>query len=96
MDQGRGRRNYRLCYIEIEPGSTWENGYCESFNACCRDELLNGVRHSIPCETLVNRDRGSGDGITLRNGRISVEAVSLIKVLAIGYKPTVAESFIPM
>ena len=26
----------------IEPGSTWENGYCESFNARFRDELLNG------------------------------------------------------
>ena len=26
----------------IEPGSPWENGYCESFNARMRDELLNG------------------------------------------------------
>ena len=26
----------------IEPGSPWENGYCESFNARFRDELLNG------------------------------------------------------
>ena len=26
----------------IEPGSRWENGYCESFNARFRDELLNG------------------------------------------------------
>jgi putative transposase len=26
----------------IEPGSPWENGYCESFNAKLRDELLNG------------------------------------------------------
>ena len=26
----------------IEPGSTWENGYCESFKAKLRDELLNG------------------------------------------------------
>jgi len=25
----------------IEPGSLWENGYCESFNARLRDELLN-------------------------------------------------------
>ena len=25
----------------IEPGSPWENGYCESFNAKRRDELLN-------------------------------------------------------
>jgi putative transposase len=26
----------------IEPGSHWENGYCESFNRKLRDELLNG------------------------------------------------------
>ncbi len=26
----------------IEPGSPWENGYCESFNTKLRDELLNG------------------------------------------------------
>jgi len=25
----------------IEPGSPWENGYCESFNGRMRDELLN-------------------------------------------------------
>ncbi len=26
----------------IEPGSPWENGYCESFNGRFRDELLDG------------------------------------------------------
>jgi putative transposase len=26
----------------IEPGSPWENGYCESFNSKFRDEFLNG------------------------------------------------------
>ena len=26
----------------IEPGSPWENSYCESFNSKLRDELLNG------------------------------------------------------
>jgi len=25
----------------IEPGSPWENGYCESFNSKLRDEYLN-------------------------------------------------------
>ena len=25
----------------IEPGSPWENGFCESFNSKLRDELLN-------------------------------------------------------
>ena len=28
--------------LYIEPGSPWENGYCESFNGTLRDELLNG------------------------------------------------------
>ncbi len=27
--------------LYIEPGSPWENGYCESFNSRLRDELLN-------------------------------------------------------
>ncbi len=26
----------------VEPGSPWENGYCESFNLKLRDELLDG------------------------------------------------------
>jgi len=26
----------------IEPGSPWENGYCESFNGKLRDEFLDG------------------------------------------------------
>ena len=26
----------------IEPGSPWENGFCESFNSKLRDELLAG------------------------------------------------------
>ncbi len=28
--------------VHIEPGSPWENGYAESFNARLRDELLDG------------------------------------------------------
>ncbi len=32
----------------IEPGSPWENGYVESFNARLRDELLDGeIFHSL-------------------------------------------------
>jgi putative transposase len=34
--------------VYIEPGSPWENGYCESFNSKLRDEFLNGeVFYSI-------------------------------------------------
>jgi len=28
--------------LYIEPGSPWENGYCESFNSKLRDDFLNG------------------------------------------------------
>jgi transposase InsO family protein len=28
--------------LYTEPGSPWENGYCESFNSKLRDEFLNG------------------------------------------------------
>jgi len=28
--------------LYIEPGSPWENGYCESFNGRLQDECLNG------------------------------------------------------
>ena len=37
MDRRRGTQT-----AYIEPGSPWENGYCESFNGKLRDELLNG------------------------------------------------------
>jgi hypothetical protein len=33
-----------------EPGSPWENGYCESFNGKLRDELLNGEIFYSPKE----------------------------------------------
>ena len=38
--QGLGRLGVKTLFIE--PGSPWENGYCESFNSKLRDELLNG------------------------------------------------------
>ncbi len=35
-----GQLGTKMLYIE--PGSPWENGYCESFNGKLRDEFLNG------------------------------------------------------
>jgi transposase InsO family protein len=35
-------RRHRSKNSYIEPGSPWENGYCESFNSKLRDEFLNG------------------------------------------------------
>ena len=37
----------------IEPGSPWENGYCESFNGRFRDELLNGEIFYSPREAQI-------------------------------------------
>jgi len=45
--------------LYIEPGSPWENGYCESFNSKLRDELLNGeIFYSLKeAEVLTERWR---------------------------------------
>jgi putative transposase len=40
LRQSLAKLSARALYIE--PGSTWENGYCESFNGKSRDECLNG------------------------------------------------------
>jgi putative transposase len=40
--------------LYIEPGSPWENGYCESFNGKLRDECLNGeIFYSLKEATIV-------------------------------------------
>jgi len=41
----------------IEPGSPWENGYCESFNSRMRDEFLNGelFGNMFEAKILTNR-----------------------------------------
>ena len=38
----RWLRDNGIKTIYIEPGSPWENGYCESYNGKLRDECLNG------------------------------------------------------
>jgi transposase InsO family protein len=46
-----GRIGVKTLYIE--PGSPWENGYCESFNSKLRDELLEGEQFSTLHEAQV-------------------------------------------
>jgi transposase InsO family protein len=41
-DLGQWLANTGAKTLYIEPDSPWENGFCESFNAKSRDELLNG------------------------------------------------------
>lgn len=45
----------RICVktLYIEPGSPWENGYCESFNSKPRDEFHNGEVFTTLRETQI-------------------------------------------
>lgn len=68
----------------IEPGSPWENGYCESFNARFRDEFLNGeIFYSLKeAQILIERWRQHYN--TKRPHS------------ALGYRPPAPETIIPM
>ena len=68
----------------IEPGSPWENGYCESFNARLRDEFLYGeVFYSLrEAEILVEQWRRHYN--TRRPHS------------ALGYRPPAPETFVPL
>ena len=49
----RWLKNLGVITTYIEPGSPWENGYCESFNSRMRDEFLNGELFGNLYETEV-------------------------------------------
>lgn len=68
----------------IEPGSPWENGYCESFNGRFRDELLNGeICYSLrEAQILIEQWRRHYN--TKRPHS------------ALGYRPPAPETIIPM
>lgn len=68
----------------IEPGSPWENGYCESFNAQFRDELLNG-------EIFYSQREAQ---ILIKQWRIHFNTVRPHSTL--GYRPPAPESIVPM
>ncbi len=50
-------KNAGVITAYIEPGSPWENGFCESFNARMRDEFLNGelFGNMLEAEILTKR-----------------------------------------
>ena len=52
--------------LYIEPGSPWENGYCESFNGRLRDELLNAEIFYSLREARVVIERWRKDYNTVR------------------------------
>ncbi len=68
----------------IEPGSPWENGYCESFNARFRDELLNGeVFYSLrEAQILIEKWRRHYNTVRPHS--------------ALGYRPPAPESIVPI
>ena len=68
----------------IEPGSPWENGYVESFNARLRDELLDGEIFYSLRETQILIERWRRHYNTVRPHS------------ALGYRPPAPETTIPM
>lgn len=67
----------------IEPGSPWENGYIESFNARLRDELLDGEIFYSLAEARIVIESWRRFYNTLRPHG------------SLGYKPPAPEVFIP-
>ena len=68
----------------IEPGSPWENGYCESFNGRFRDELLNAESFYILREAQIIIEQWRCHDNTKRSHS------------ALGYRPQAPETIIPM
>lgn len=68
----------------IEPGSPWENGYCESFNGRFRDELLNGEIFYTLREAQILIEEWRKHYNTKRPHS------------ALGYRPPAPETIIPM
>ena len=68
--------------LYIEPGSPWENGYCESFNSKLRDELLNGeIFYSLKrAQIMVERWRIHYNTLRPHSSRSGVPAQPIAKL----------------
>jgi putative transposase len=68
----------------IEPGSPWENGYCESFNGKLRDEVLDRELFDtiLEAKVLIERWRAEYNGIRPHS--------------ALGYRPPAPEAYAPV
>ena len=72
------------CPADIKPGSPWENGYCESFNARFRDELLNGeIFYSLKEAQIVIEEWRKHYNTKRPHS-------------ALGYRPPAPETIVPM
>ena len=68
----------------IEPGSPWQNGYCESFNARLRDILLNGeVLYTLKEAKIIIEQGGKHYNTKIPHS-------------ALGYRPPAPQSIIAM
>ncbi len=69
--------------LYIEPGSPWENGYCESFNGKLRDELLNGeIFYSLKeAKVLIEQWRRHYNTVRPHS--------------SLGYRPPAPQTFVP-
>jgi putative transposase len=69
--------------LYIEPGSPWENGYCESFNSKLRDELLAGEQFSTlyEAQVLIERWRRHYNAVRPHS--------------SLGYRPPAPETILP-
>jgi transposase InsO family protein len=76
-----GRIGVKTLYIE--PGSPWENGYCESFNSKLRDELLDAEQFSTLHEAQVLVERWRRHYNTVRPHS------------SLGYRPPAPETILP-
>jgi transposase InsO family protein len=76
-----GRVGVKALYIE--PGSPWENGYCESFNGKLRDELLDREVFDtlLEAKVLIERWRREYNGVRPHSG--------------LGYRPAAPEAVTP-
>ena len=80
----------------IEPGSPWENGYCESFNARFRDELLNGEVFYTLREAQIIIEEWS---LSVICNHLSVDEKHYDTKRphsALGYRPLAPEAIVPM
>jgi transposase InsO family protein len=81
LRQWLGKVGTRTLYIE--PGSPWENGYCESFNGKLRDEFLNGESFYSLKEAQILTERWRVEYNTERPHS------------ALGYRPPAPQAILP-
>ena len=69
--------------LYIEPGSPWENGYCESFNGKLRDELLTGeIFYSLKeAKAVIGQWRSHYNAVRPHS--------------SLGYRPPAPQTFMP-